>query len=115
MRRLKLIILMGVLAIAMPAACVESEPPVQEMPAMIEDIIPGHQALVTDSVAPLAQPEKSEEPAEAPAESTKSDDKNKKKDEETVGKKAKKGMAALRIMGRVGSGLLKDFVEDLFS
>ncbi len=115
MRRLKLIILMGVLAIAVPAACVECEPPVQEVPAMIDDIISGHQALVTDSVVPLAQPEKSEEPAGAPAESTKSDEKEKKKNDESVGKKAKKGMAALRIMGRVGSGLLKDFVEDLFS
>ena len=61
----------------------------------------------------MAQPAPSEESADAAAESTQSEKKDSEKEKDSVGKKAKKGMAALRIMGRVGSGLLKNFMEDL--
>ncbi|MBC8366758.1 hypothetical protein H8E52_05040 [bacterium] len=113
MRRLILVICMGILGIVIPASCLACEPPVQNMPAMIEEVVPGHSTQVADSVVPLAQPEPGKEAAEAAPESTKSDKIESSKDEESVGKKAKKGIAALRIMGRVGSGLLKNFMEDL--
>jgi hypothetical protein len=113
MRRLVLIICMGILGIVIPASCLACEPPVQNMPAMIEEIVPGHSTQVSDSVVPMAQPAPSEESADAAAESTQSEKKDSEKEKDSVGKKAKKGMAALRIMGRVGSGLLKNFMEDL--
>ncbi len=113
MRRLILVICMGILGIVIPASALACEPPVQNMPAMIEEIVPGHSTQVADSVVPMAQPEPSEEPAEAAPESTQSENKDSEKDKESVGNKAKKGMAALRIMGRVGSGLLKNFMEEL--
>ncbi len=118
MRRLVLMVSLGILTLAVSAIGHEYAPPRQEAPAMIEQLIPDHVIQVVDSVAPLTQPDKSVEsvcavePVEAPAESTQSAV-SKEEKEPGLTEKARKGAAALRIMGRVGSGLLRNFMEDL--
>ena len=118
MRRLILLISLGILTLAVSALGHEYEPPRQEAPAIIEQVISNCSVQVVDSVPALTQPEKTAEKeeavkqTEAPAESTQSA-KSVKDKEPGLSEKAKKGAAALRIMSRVGSGLLKSFMEDL--
>lgn len=112
MRRMIWILIFGIMAFTVPATCNESAAPRQAAPAEIEEAFPEASELPADTLTPSVQPAQSMEKASTPAESTKS---AKEPEEKKPGlsEKTKMGVAALKVMGRVGSGLIKNFMENL--
>jgi len=103
---------LGIFGFAISAYGLQNASPGQEMPAIVVQVTLDPGAQDVDSIVLVVRHEKAEAPAEASAESTQSG-KSDKEEKPGLAEKTRKGVTALRIMGRVGSGLLKNFMENL--
>jgi len=112
MRRSTIFLLAGILTVAALSAFAQGTPPRQDVPAECEVALPEVVFVPIDTLTPAAQADSDQEPAEATEDSTEKAEQPEEK-KPSLTDKVEQGAAALRIMGRVGTGLIKNLMEDL--
>jgi len=110
MRRITLFLWMTMIAAG--AMTQEATPP-QELNPEVERILRGGAVPPADTLTLVPEAQSQAESAKAAPESTRKTERV-ETTKPGFAEKARQGVTALKVMGRVGSGLIKDLMEDLF-